>query len=104
MSKTYIKGYRKFQKEVFPGKKALFQDLAAGQKPHTLFITCSDSRIVPDTILQTEPGELFIIRNAGNMIPPYGGMVGGVSATICNPRWAYSRAMAVFRPPASNWP
>jgi len=79
---AYIHGYRKFLQEVFPKKKALFQNLATGQKPHTLFITCSDSRIVPDLILQTDPGELFIIRNAGNMVPPHGGMVGGVSATI----------------------
>lgn len=80
--KAYLDGHRKFRQEVFPTKKDLFKDLASGQKPHTLFITCSDSRIVPDLILQTNPGELFIIRNAGNMIQPYGGMPGGVSATI----------------------
>jgi carbonic anhydrase len=47
-----------------------------------LFITCSDSRIVPSLITQTEPGDLFIIRNAGNIVPPYGEMQGGVSASI----------------------
>ena len=80
--KQYIEGYKKFHQEIYPSKQPLFHDLASGQKPHTLFITCSDSRIVPDMILQTDPGQLFIIRNAGNMIPPYGGMAGGVSATI----------------------
>jgi carbonic anhydrase len=82
MLKAHLDGYRKFRQDVFPAKKALFHDLSSGQKPHTLFITCSDSRIVPDMILQTNPGELFIIRNAGNMIPPYGGTAGGVTATI----------------------
>jgi carbonic anhydrase len=80
--KAYVEGHRKFRQEIYPAKKGLFQDLASGQKPHTLFITCSDSRIVPDLILQTDPGQLFIIRNAGNMIPPFGGATGGVSATI----------------------
>lgn len=77
-----IDGYRKFRREVFPLKRELYEALATGQRPHTLFVTCSDSRIVPDLILQTNPGELFIVRNAGNMIPPYGAMVGGVAATI----------------------
>ena len=79
---AYIDGYRRFRQDVFPSKRRLFRDLASGQRPHTLFITCSDSRIVPDMILQTDPGQLFIVRNAGNMIPPYGGIAGGVSATI----------------------
>jgi carbonic anhydrase len=82
MLKAYVDGYKKFRSEVFPPRRALFQSLASGQRPHTLFITCSDSRIVPDMILQTEPGQLFIVRNAGNMIPPHGGMVGGVAATV----------------------
>jgi carbonic anhydrase len=60
----------------------LFERLAEGQKPDALFITCSDSRINPNLITQSEPGELFIIRNAGNLVPPYGAANGGEGATI----------------------
>jgi carbonic anhydrase len=60
----------------------LFERLAEGQHPDALFITCSDSRISPNLITQTEPGELFIIRNAGNIVPPYGAANGGEGATI----------------------
>ena len=77
-----IDGYSKFQSEIFPTRKDLFRTLENGQKPSTLFLTCSDSRIVPDLILQSEPGELFISRNAGNIVPPYGEVNGGVTATI----------------------
>jgi len=77
-----IDGYARFRSEVFPKRASLFQNLAEHQKPSTLFITCSDSRIVPDMILQTNPGDLFICRNAGNIVPPYGEANGGVSATI----------------------
>ncbi len=77
-----LDGYARFRAEVFPKRASLFQDLAEHQKPSTLFITCADSRVVPDMILQTNPGDLFICRNAGNIIPPYGETHGGVSATI----------------------
>ncbi len=53
-----------------------------GQNPRALFITCSDSRIDPSLLTQTEPGELFILRNAGNIVPPYGAVHGGEAATI----------------------
>lgn len=82
MSRNYLEGYREFRGSVYPAKRKLFAELASGQQPHTLFVTCSDSRVVPDLILQTNPGELFIIRNAGNMVPPHTGMVGGNAATI----------------------
>jgi carbonic anhydrase len=77
-----IEGHRKFHDQVFPQKKAQFHLLAESQAPRWLFITCSDSRIVPDLILGTEPGDLFITRNAGNVIPITTGDVDGVTATI----------------------
>jgi carbonic anhydrase len=77
-----IKGVAKFQREVFPAHKHRFEDLKDRQDPEFLFITCADSRIVPQLITQTDPGDLFICRNAGNMVPPYGEATGGVSATI----------------------
>ena len=76
------KGLVRFQTEIFPGRRDLFERLAHKQTPQALFITCSDSRIVPDMLTQTEPGDLFICRNAGNIVPPYGETTGGVSATI----------------------
>jgi carbonic anhydrase len=66
-----IEGIKKFRKEDFQVHKELFEELKEGQKPHTLFITCSDSRINPNMITRTAPGELFIIRNIANIVPPY---------------------------------
>jgi carbonic anhydrase len=77
-----IAGVRTFQRDVYPQNRDLFQQLADGQSPGALFITCADSRVVPSMMTQTPPGELFICRNAGNMVPPYGEVNGGVSATI----------------------
>lgn len=77
-----LKGLLKFQKEVFAKKKELFAALSKQQKPSVLFVTCSDSRIDPSLLTQTDPGDLFIIRNAGNLIPTYGAAIGGSTATI----------------------
>lgn len=66
-----VAGILKFQQHQFEQHKALFRTLAKGQKPDVLFITCSDSRIDPCLITQTQPGDLFIARNAGNMVPPH---------------------------------
>lgn len=66
-----FKGYMKFREEDFESHRQLFEDLGREQKPHTLFIGCSDSRVVPNLITQTHPGELFIIRNIANIVPPY---------------------------------
>lgn len=77
-----VERYARFRQEVFPQHRDLFENLAESQSPSVLFITCADSRIVPDLILQSGPGDLFVCRNAGNIIPPYGEMTGGVSATI----------------------
>ncbi len=77
-----LTGVERFSREVFPSNRAFFEHLAHGQSPHTLFITCADSRISPETITQSQPGELFVCRNIGNIVPPYGEMLGGVSAVI----------------------
>jgi carbonic anhydrase len=77
-----IAGHKRFLAEVFPGRRSEFQLLADRQAPEWLFITCSDSRVVPDLILDTGPGDLFIIRNAGNVVPIDSNDVGGVTATI----------------------
>lgn len=66
-----FKGYMKFRKEDFESHRELFMELGRQQKPHTLFIGCSDSRVVPNMITQTSPGELFIVRNVANIVPPY---------------------------------
>ena len=77
-----IDGLHHFQSTIFSTQRELFQRLAGGQSPDALFITCSDSRINPNLITQTAPGELFILRNAGNIIPPYGASQGGEAATV----------------------
>lgn len=76
------RGIVRFKTEVYPQKKELFGMLAGGQSPEALFITCSDSRIDPNFLVQTEPGELFILRNAGNIVPPHSNFTGGVTASI----------------------
>lgn len=75
-------GVSRFQKHVYPENQELFERLALGQRPEALFITCADSRIDPCLITQTKPGELFICRVIGNVVPPYPEAIGGVSATI----------------------
>ncbi len=77
-----LDGVRRFRQQAFPQRSELFQELAQGQDPHTLFIACADSRIVPELITQTQPGELFVCRNIGNIVPAYGEMMGGVSAVV----------------------
>lgn len=77
-----VNGIHQFQDSIFSTQRRLFERLVQGQSPEALFITCSDSRINPNLITQTEPGELFILRNAGNIIPAYGAVGGGEAATI----------------------
>jgi carbonic anhydrase len=76
-------GIRRFQTEVYPEQAEMYRKaVSVPQEPHTLFIACADSRIEPETITQTKPGELFVLRNIGNLIPAYGEMMGGVSAVV----------------------
>jgi carbonic anhydrase len=77
-----IQGIHKFQAETFRPLQGLFEQLAHGQSPETLFITCSDSRIDPNLLTRSQPGDLFILRNAGNIVPPHGAANGGEAATI----------------------
>jgi carbonic anhydrase len=80
--KDLIKGLRQFQSSYVPSHKELLAELAQAQHPRVLFITCSDSRVQPELITQAELGDLFVIRNAGNIVPPYGATNGGEGATI----------------------
>jgi carbonic anhydrase len=77
-----ITGHKRFLAEVFPGKRNQYKLLSERQAPEWLFITCSDSRVLPDLILGTGPGDLFITRNAGNVVPIASHDVDGVTATI----------------------
>ena len=77
-----MEGHKKFLADVFPRRKDEFRLLSESQAPEWLFITCSDSRIVPDLILGTGPGDLFISRSIGNVVPVSMGDVDGVAATI----------------------
>lgn len=79
--RNLIDGIHRFQHGVFGPQRELFSRLVDGQAPDALFITCSDSRIAPNLITQTNPGDLFIVRNAGNLVPPWG-VDSGEAATI----------------------
>ncbi|MFQ5347715.1 MAG: carbonic anhydrase [Rhodothalassiaceae bacterium] len=78
-------GYRRFRETVWPTERSRFRALAtAGQKPHSLVIACSDSRVDPALLFQSRPGELFVVRNVANLVPPceHGGLYHGTSAAI----------------------
>ncbi|UXY14326.1 carbonic anhydrase [Chitiniphilus purpureus] len=80
--KKLFEGARRFRTHTHPYRSQLFQNLAQGQQPEVLFITCSDSRIDPNLLTHTEPGDIFVLRNAGNIVPPHGMTGGGEEATI----------------------
>ncbi len=82
MKAIYLKGYRDFRRKYFRNHKKLFSELAEGQKPHTMVITCSDSRVNASLILNSKPGELFITRNIGNVVPPYEVTKGATQSAI----------------------
>lgn len=76
-----VQGVHAFQSEYFSKHKKLFKKLSEGQNPETLFITCSDSRVVPHLITDTQPGDLFIVRNIGNVVPKVT-LPGGTAAAV----------------------
>ena len=80
--KKLIEGLHKFQTGYVATHRELLEQLSHGQHPRILFITCSDSRVDPNLITQSEVGELFVIRNAGNIIPPMGATNGGEGAAV----------------------
>ncbi|MFD9692624.1 carbonic anhydrase [Kitasatospora sp. NPDC059146] len=80
--RDFTEGIAHFQRDVFPAKEELFARLAADHSPHTLFIGCSDARVVPELITGSDPGELFVIRTAGNLVPAYTPGADGVTASI----------------------
>lgn len=72
-----------FENKVFEDSRALYSKLANdGQQPKALMISCADSRVVPEHIMQAQPGDLFVCRNAGNIVPPFATQNGGVSSTV----------------------
>jgi len=76
-------GIRRFRSDVYPPRAEQFQKaMREPQRPRALVITCADSRIHPDVLTQSNPGDIFVTRNIGNMVPAYGDMLGGVSAVL----------------------
>lgn len=80
-----VDGYQRFQKHYFSERgRELYKELAVGQHPDTMVIACSDSRVDPALVLDCKPGDLFVVRNVANLVPPYetGGLHHGVSAAL----------------------
>jgi len=78
----FAAGVVKFQRDIYPKNEELFEKLSKGQSPEALFITCSDSRIELGMLTQSEPGDLFVVRNAGNIVPPHDTYTGATTAAI----------------------
>lgn len=80
----FIEGFQRFQSKYFAGEKPLYDKLSNGQNPSTLLIGCCDSRVDPALLLDCDPGDIFVIRNVANLVPPCNeaGNQQGVSAAI----------------------
>lgn len=78
--KKLIHGIMEFRRTRREGVRGLFAHLALGQKPDCLFIACSDSRVAANVFASTDPGDLFVIRNLGNIMPPHPDMGSAVAA------------------------
>ena len=76
------RGVHKFQTEIYPAQRKLFEDLKHHQEPIAMFFTCADSRVLPNVLMQTGPGEIFTERTPGNIVPKYSDHVGGVTASM----------------------
>lgn len=77
-----VQSIHRFQPEIFSSQEQLFERLSSGHQPDALFITCADSHLNPHVLTQTLPGDLFILRNLGNLLPPYDTIQGGEASTI----------------------
>ena len=79
-----LDGYRRFRAKRYETEKERWKDLAEGQSPRAVVIACSDSRADPATIFDTDPGEIFVVRNVANLVPPFEANGGrhGVSAAL----------------------
>lgn len=80
--KKILEGVKRFQDDVYPSHQELFEKLATGQSPEAMLIACADSRVEPGMILQAKPGDVFVCRNAGNIVPPHVSHTGGTTASI----------------------
>ena len=80
----FLAGFRRFQARFFGGDRELYEELRHGQRPHALVIACCDSRVDPAHLLDARPGDLFVVRNVANLVPPYesDGATHGVSAAL----------------------
>ena len=79
---SILDGIARFKQDVFPGRQEAFEALGGGQSPKILLVTCSDSRIDPSMVTQTEPGEIFVVRNAGNIVAPHSDAPSAEAGTI----------------------
>jgi carbonic anhydrase len=77
-----IRGVARFRQTVYPPLREQYRRVLDRQQPHTLFVACSDSRVDTGVLTQSGPGDIFVLRNAGNLVPPYGAGHGGEAATV----------------------